>query len=116
MASPHATGVVALIVGQYGKRDRVHGGLTMNPDKVERILLDTATDTPCPEPREYHYPEDTTGTFDATCEGSRDRNGFYGDGIVDADTLPARRRSQDRHRSIAGPSRNGCICRPFSGP
>jgi lantibiotic leader peptide-processing serine protease len=85
MAAPHATGVAALIVGEYGKRDREHGGLTLNPDKVERVLLRTATNTPCPEPREFHYPEDTAGTFDATCEGSRDRNGFYGDGIVNAD-------------------------------
>jgi lantibiotic leader peptide-processing serine protease len=85
MAAPHATGVAALIVGEYGKRDREHGGLTLNPDKVERVLLGTATNTPCPEPREFHYPEDTAGTFDATCEGSRDRNGFYGDGIVNAD-------------------------------
>jgi hypothetical protein len=84
MASPHAAGVAALIVGEYGKRDRRHGGLRMDPDKVERKLLDTATDTPCPEPREFHYPEDTAGTYDATCEGGRDRNGFYGDGIVNA--------------------------------
>ncbi len=84
MASPHVAGVVALIVGEYGKRDREHGGLKMDPAKAERILLDTATNTPCPEPREFHYPEDAAGTFDATCEGGRDRNGFYGDGIVNA--------------------------------
>jgi lantibiotic leader peptide-processing serine protease len=84
MASPHAVGVVALIVGEHGKPDRRHGGLKMDPDKVERILLDGAVDTPCPEPRDYHYPEDIAGTYDATCEGSRDRNGFYGDGIVSA--------------------------------
>jgi subtilisin family serine protease len=85
MASPHAAGVAALIVGEFGKRDNRHGGLKMDPDKVERKLLDTATNTPCPEPREFHYPEDTAGTFDATCEGGRDRNGFYGDGIINAD-------------------------------
>ena len=84
MASPHAAGVVALIVGEHGTRDREHGGLKMDPAKVERILLDTATNTPCPEPREFHYPEDAAGTYDATCEGGRDRNGFYGDGIVNA--------------------------------
>jgi lantibiotic leader peptide-processing serine protease len=84
MASPHATGVAALIVGQFGKADRRHGGLQMDPAKVEQRLLDTATNTPCPQPREFHYPEDTAGTYDATCEGTRDRNGFYGDGIVNA--------------------------------
>jgi subtilisin family serine protease len=92
MASPHTVGVAALIVGQYGKRDRERGGLRMDPDAVERILLNTATNTPCPEPREFHYPEDATGTFDATCEGDRDRNGFYGDGIVNADKAVRARR------------------------
>jgi hypothetical protein len=84
MASPHAAGVAALIVGEYGRPDRQHGGLRMNPDRVEQILLETAVNTPCPEPREFHCPEDTAGTYDATCEGTRDRNGFYGDGIVSA--------------------------------
>ena len=37
-----------------------------------------------PEPREFHYPEDTTGAYDATCEGPKKNNGFYGDGIVSA--------------------------------
>ena len=84
MASPHAAGVVALIVGEYGKRDREHGGLTMDPAKVEKILRRGAVDTPCPEPREFHYPEDAEGTFDATCEGPKKNNGFYGDGIISA--------------------------------
>jgi len=84
MASPHAAGVAALIVAEHGKRDRRHGGLTLDPRTVERILRDTAVDTPCPEPREFHYPEDAAGTYTATCEGSRDRNGFYGDGVVHA--------------------------------
>jgi len=92
MASPHVAGVAALVVGQYGKPDRRNGGLKLDPDRVERILLDTATDTPCPQPREYHYPEDAPGTFDATCEGGRDRNGFYGDGIVNADAAVRGRR------------------------
>jgi subtilisin family serine protease len=92
MASPHVAGVAALVVGQYGRADRRNGGLKMDPDKVERILLDTATNTPCPEPREFHYPEDTGGTYDATCEGSRDRNGFYGEGIVNANAAVRGRR------------------------
>jgi subtilisin family serine protease len=48
MASPHAVGVAALIVAQYGQRDRRNGGLTLRPDRVERILKGTATDTACP--------------------------------------------------------------------
>ena len=87
MASPHAVGVAALIVSEYGRRDR-NGGLTMNPNRVEQILERTATDTPCPEPRLQTY---ITGAapavnpqYTALCEGSAEFNGFYGEGIVDA--------------------------------
>ena len=39
MASPHAAGVAALAVAEYGKRDRKHGGLTLAPRRVEQSLL-----------------------------------------------------------------------------
>jgi lantibiotic leader peptide-processing serine protease len=84
MAAPHAVGVVAIIVAENGKRDPRNGGVTMDPDKVERILRKTATDTPCPVQEPFVYPFDTAGTFDATCEGTPAFNGFYGDGIVNA--------------------------------
>ncbi|MDX6726799.1 MAG: hypothetical protein QOK49_1604 [Baekduia sp.] len=85
MASPHAVGVVALIVAQYGKVDRSQGGLTLAPATVENILHGSATDTPCPTPRQLHYPDPDLGPeYDAYCEGSPRRNGFYGDGVVDA--------------------------------
>jgi subtilisin family serine protease len=85
MASPHAVGVAALIVSQYGHRDRHHGGVTLNPDKVEKVLRRTATDTPCPEPRLFDYPEPASGEqFTAFCAGPPSNNGFYGDGIVNA--------------------------------
>ncbi len=51
MASPHAVGVAALIVSQYGKADRVHGGLTLAPSKTENILSSTAVEHACPQPR-----------------------------------------------------------------
>src|SRR3954469_8723216 len=41
MASPHAVGVAALIVAEYGKRDKREGGLKLNPDRVEKILRKT---------------------------------------------------------------------------
>jgi subtilisin family serine protease len=85
MASPHAAAVAALIVARYGHRDRAHRGLTLDPDRVEQILRSTATDTPCPEPRTFMYPDPDLGPeFTAVCEGTPERNGFYGDGIVDA--------------------------------
>jgi lantibiotic leader peptide-processing serine protease len=85
MASPHAVGVVALIVSEYGRRDRSQGGLTLAPDKVETILRRSATDTPCPSPRLFEYQTDDLGPeYNAYCEGPPKRNGFFGDGIVDA--------------------------------
>jgi lantibiotic leader peptide-processing serine protease len=84
MAAPHAVGVAALIVAQNGKRDRVNGGLTLDPDKVAKILRKQATDTPCPPQEPFVYPSNP-GVFDATCVGNADFNGFYGDGIVNAE-------------------------------
>jgi subtilisin family serine protease len=87
MASPHAAGVAALIVSEYGRRDW-GGGLTMRPSLVERRLLRTADETPCPEPRTVEYIVGVGAVVDpnytATCEGSARHNSFYGDGIVDA--------------------------------
>jgi subtilisin family serine protease len=88
MASPHAVGVAALIVSQYGQRDRVHGGLTLNPRTTERILLQTAVDHACPQPRDFVWtrirPDGSVATSTATCEGPTRDNGFYGEGIVNA--------------------------------
>ena len=85
MASPHAVGVAALAVARFGHRDRAHGGLTLDPAETERHLLQGAKDTPCPEPRLFRYPDpDLPASFDATCEGDAARNGFFGDGIVNA--------------------------------
>jgi subtilisin family serine protease len=81
MASPHAAGVAALIVGSHGDRAR-GGGLTMDPRRVERTLEGSATDTPCPAPV-YDYP-DQGDAYTAACVGNADFNGWYGDGIVDA--------------------------------
>ncbi len=49
-------------------------------------LTDAATDTPCPaqEPFVYPFEANAPGTFDATCEGNAQFNGFYGEGIVNA--------------------------------
>ena len=86
MASPHATGVAALVVAEHGTRDREHGGLTLDPAQTEAFMREQATDTPCPEPRTVTYPGigPTPEQYTATCEGSADFNGFYGDGIVNA--------------------------------
>lgn len=83
MASPHAAGVAALIVSEYGHytgRD-----VTMNPDNVQRVLEGTAFQRPCPTPNtvDYHN-EGRDDSFTATCVGDTAFNGFYGHGNVDA--------------------------------
>jgi subtilisin family serine protease len=83
MASPHAAGVAALVVAARGRHDVFRGGLTLSPDVVERVLKRTAQDHACPTPRTFTYP-DLGPDYTAVCDGSRERNGFYGDGIVDA--------------------------------
>ena len=91
MASPHAVGVAALIISKYGERDRRHGGLTMSPNSVERVLRGTATARECPSPRTTEYvwytksgDEWAKNTSTQTCEGSKKQNGFFGNGVVDA--------------------------------
>ena len=71
MASPHAAGVAALIASRFGEFDREHGGKTMKPNAVERKLLNSAAERPCP-------------AATPACEGTAEFNGFYGNGIVDA--------------------------------
>jgi subtilisin family serine protease len=84
MASPHVTGVVALIVSEYGKNGS-HNSFGLAPDKARKILLDSAQRRACPTPRLQSYVNEGRSTeFDALCEGPRTFNGFYGNGIVDA--------------------------------
>ena len=84
MAAPHATGVAALIVSAHGRKDRRHGGLTMSPRAVERVMTRTAKQTPCPSPPNFAYPDDRDPSFDGVCEGTLAHNGIYGRGIVNA--------------------------------
>ena len=84
MAAPHATGVAALIVSAHGRHDPRHGGLTMSPRAVERVMTRTARQTPCPSPPNFAYPDDRDPSFDGVCAGTLARNGIYGRGIVNA--------------------------------
>jgi len=86
MASPHAAGVAALIVSKFGHKDRAHpSGLTLEPWKTGFILLSTAAEHACPEPRLQTYTnEGRPEEFNAQCDGGLQFNDFYGFGIVDA--------------------------------
>ena len=83
MASPHAAGVAALAVAEYGKRDRKHGGLTLAPGGSSRSCAGLRGHA-VPGAARVPLPGGRDGDVHATCEGSRDLNGFYGDGIVSA--------------------------------
>jgi subtilisin family serine protease len=94
MAAPHAVGVAALVVSAHGKRDRAHGGLTLPTGRSQALLYKSAQPHACPSPRTYHYtrhlPDGTTATADHRCEGPRQKNGFYGRGIVNANAAVRR--------------------------
>jgi subtilisin family serine protease len=87
MAAPHAVGVAALIVSQFG-HGKGNDQLGLSPVVTGAKLLLSADNHACPNPRTYHYtrilPTGETVESDATCEGSVRKNGFYGTGIVDA--------------------------------
>ena len=76
----------ARAVAQYGTKDKVNGGVTLDPARVEQLLRGSAVDTPCPTPNPFVYSNLTTPTTH-TCEGTAARNGFFGDGLVSASRI-----------------------------
>lgn len=85
MASPHAAGVAALVVSAHGKV-RGKAGFTLAPDTTAKILMATARNKACPagDGGVYDYDPPIPSSYNATCVGDADFNGFYGDGIVNA--------------------------------
>ena len=77
MASPHAAGVEALIISQFGK---------MAPSRVTAYLDTTADSQPCPASLPAGY--DTFLGLDdlkvQTCQGGPSNNSWYGNGQVNA--------------------------------
>ena len=83
MAAPHATGVAALIVAEFGEYRP--GDVRMPPADVRRILESTAAPVACPIPPTVDYTViDRPAEYNATCTGTKDLNSFHGHGIVDA--------------------------------
>jgi subtilisin family serine protease len=89
MASPHAAGVAALIVSEYGHRRG--SGISLHPLFTQAFLEASATDTPC-ELRMRNQPDGTFSyahknrgpEYTTWCEGTGVYNSVYGHGIVDA--------------------------------
>jgi subtilisin family serine protease len=72
MATPHVTGVAALLASKHPDA---------SPPELSRMLNDQAESIPCPA----DYDLDDTGAQDAYCDGYAPYNGFYGHGLVDAE-------------------------------
>ncbi|GII76916.1 serine protease [Sphaerisporangium rufum] len=79
MASPHAAGVAAILISRFGRPGS--GGLALAPGTVERLLYATATPRACPSAGGTTY---SVSEQKHVCAGQRDKNGFYGHGVVDA--------------------------------
>lgn len=84
MAAPHASGVAALVVGAHGTGTTA-SKFGLAPAMTRSILMDTARDHACPAGGVMSYEDvGRSAEFTATCVGTADFNGFYGDGIVNA--------------------------------
>jgi lantibiotic leader peptide-processing serine protease len=92
MASPHATGVVALIISRFGDLSSKKG--KMNPGQVQAYLDQTADPQPCPAslpgPNPFSggasYLDFTSLSNGAVqrCQGGTGYNSWYGNGQIDA--------------------------------
>ncbi|MET8245553.1 S8 family serine peptidase [Streptomyces sp. NPDC005202] len=71
MATPHVAGVAALL-----KSTHPHASAAL----VKALLYAEADATPCTDP----YDINSDGKVDAVCQGTKNRNGFYGWGTADA--------------------------------
>ncbi|CAM5433751.1 S8 family serine peptidase [Streptomyces tanashiensis] len=71
MASPHAAGVLALIKSTHPYA---------SPAALKALLYAQADDRACTNP----YDIEGDGKIDAVCEGGKNKNGFYGAGLIDA--------------------------------
>ena len=84
MASPHVVGVAALIIQAKG-HSTGNGGYALDPTTVARVLANSADDHACPVGGvEIYTDEGRTPDWNAVCRGTTEKNGLYGEGIVNA--------------------------------
>ncbi|MFE4519592.1 S8 family serine peptidase [Kitasatospora sp. NPDC056783] len=73
MATPHVTGVVALLASTFP---------WASPDELTELLTTHAESVPCPK---GEFNPGGAGAWTAKCEGRTNDNGFYGAGLVNAE-------------------------------
>ncbi|MGW2251251.1 S8 family peptidase [Kitasatospora sp. NPDC001660] len=73
MATPHTTGVVALLASTFP---------WASPDELTELLTNQAESHACPT---GDFNPGGAGQWKATCEGDENDNGFYGAGIINAE-------------------------------
>jgi lantibiotic leader peptide-processing serine protease len=86
MASPHATGVAALIVSWFGNAGSSQNG-KLRPGQVQARLEQTADPTPCPDAATlalYAPFPSVSNEAPQECTGGRGSNDWYGKGIINA--------------------------------
>ncbi len=85
MASPHVTGVAALVISRFGDLQNAQNG-KMRPTQVEQYVEQTADPIACPddETLEKYEPFPNAGGVAQGCQGGPSSNSWYGNGQVDA--------------------------------
>jgi subtilisin family serine protease len=81
MASPHAAGVAALIISQFG-RTLPRG--QSRPGAVQAMLKQTADAMACPDTSMYAFFPSNSNGAPQTCQGGLGYNAFNGNGQVNA--------------------------------
>ncbi|GAA2236342.1 S8 family serine peptidase [Streptomyces amakusaensis] len=71
MATPHVAGVLALLKST---------NRSASPAALKALLAEQADKQECTNPYDYN----ADGVVDAVCEGGKNKNGFYGEGVADA--------------------------------
>jgi len=84
ISAAHASGVVALIISQYGDFSNSDARKPrLPPASVEAILQNAANNRSCPDPKVVVYAQPTQNRM-STCTGDAGYNSFFGKGIIDA--------------------------------
>jgi subtilisin family serine protease len=91
MATPHVTGIAALVISRYGSLGTPQNG-KMRPDQVKAVIDQTADPQPCPTafpvspvvPVPYLAVTNPLSGATQSCQGGPGHDSWYGNGRADA--------------------------------